>query len=86
MSCLIEHKAQTIFVSASSVKENGKKRRIVIESRPEFAIVRLLGAKGQFPIAWEMIYEAAMRHHAANLRLEAEAETSHKAKSRMPAD
>jgi hypothetical protein len=39
MSCLIDHKAQTIFVSASSVKKNGKKRRIVIESRPEFAIV-----------------------------------------------
>ena len=86
MSCLIEHKAQTIFVSASSVKENGKKRRIVIESRPEFAIIRLLGARGQFPIAWEMIYEAAIRHHAENLRLEAEAEKSHKARSRKPTD
>jgi len=86
MSCLIEHNAQTIFISASSVKQNGKKRRIVIESRPEFAIVRLLGAKGQFPIAWEMIYEAAMRHHAENLRLETEAEKSHKAQGRKPAD
>jgi hypothetical protein len=86
MSYLIEHKAQTVFVSASSVKENGKKRRIVIESRPEFAIVRLLGAKEQFPIAWEMIYEAAIRHHAENLRLEAEAEKSHKARSRKPTD
>jgi len=86
MSCLIEHNAQTIFISASSVKQNGKKRRIVIESRPEFAIVRLLVAKGQFPIAWEMIYEAAMRHHAENLRLEAEAEKSRKAQSRKPTD
>ena len=86
MSCLVEHKTQTIFVSASSVKENGKKRRIVIESRPEFAIVRLLGAKGQFPITWKMIYEAAMRHHAENLRLEAEAEKSHKAQSRKRTD
>ena len=86
MSCLIEHKTQTIFVSASSVKENGKKRKIVIESRPEFAIVRLLGSKGQFPIAWEIIYEAAMRHHAENLRLETEAEKSHKAQGRKPAD
>ena len=86
MSCLIEHNAQTIFISASSVKQNGKKRRIVIESRPEFAIVRLLGAKGQFPITWKMIYEAAMRHHAENLRLEAEAEKSHKAQSKKPTD
>jgi hypothetical protein len=74
MGCLIEHKAQVIFVSASSVNENGKRRRIVIESRPEFAIVQLLGLRGRFPIAWEMIYEAAMRHHAENLRIEAKAE------------
>ena len=74
MGCLIEHKAQVIFVSASSVNENGKKRRIVIESRPEFAIVQLLGLKGRFPIAWKMIYEAAMRHHAENLRIEAKVE------------
>lgn len=74
MGCLIEHKAQVIFVSASSVKENGKRRRIVIESRPEFAIVQLLGLRGRFPIAWEMIYEAAMGHHAENLRIEAKAE------------
>lgn len=86
MSVLIEHKAQTIFVSASSVKKNGRKRRIVIESRPEFAIVRLLGAKAQFPISWEMIYEAAMRHHVENLRVEAEAEKSHKAQRRKPSD
>ena len=86
MSYLIEHKAQTVFVSASSGKENGKKRRIVIESRPEFAIIRLLGAREQFPIAWEMIYEAAMRHHAENLRLEAESEKSLKARSRKPTD
>jgi hypothetical protein len=86
MGCLIEHKAQVIFVSASSVNENRKRRRIVIESRPEFAIVRLLGAKGHFPICWEAIYEAAMRRHAENLRLEAEAEKSHKARNKKPAD
>jgi hypothetical protein len=49
MGCLIEHKAQVIFVSASSVKENGKKRRIVIESRPKFAIVRLARIEGRIP-------------------------------------
>ena len=86
MGCLIEHKAQVIFVSASSVNENGKKRRIVIESRPEFAIVQLLGLKGRFPIAWGMIYEAAMRHHAENLRLEAAAKKAHKAQKKKPTD
>jgi hypothetical protein len=82
MGCLIEHKTQVIFISASSVNENGKRRRIVIESRPEFAIVRLAGAKGEFPIAWNMIYEAAMRHHAKNLQVEAEAEKAHKARKK----
>ena len=86
MAYLIERRAQILYISASLVKDKGKRRKIVIESRPEFAIVRLLGAKGQFPIAWEMIYEAAMRHHAANLRLEAEAEKSHKAQGRKAAD
>ena len=71
MGCLLERKAQIIFVSASSVNESGKRRKIVIESRPEFAIVRLNGSKKRFPIAWEMIYEIAKRNHAKNIRLEA---------------
>ena len=45
MGCLLERKARIIFVSASSVEENGKKRRVVIESRPEFAIVQLNGSR-----------------------------------------
>jgi hypothetical protein len=78
MAYLIERKAQSLYVTASSVSENGKKRKIVVESRPEFAIVRLAGSRGEFPISWKMIYEAAMRHHAENLRLEGEAEKSRK--------
>jgi hypothetical protein len=77
MGCLLERKAQIIFVSASSVEENGKKRRVVIESRPEFAIVQLNGSRKRFPIAWEMIYDIAKRHHENNLRLEARAEQQH---------
>ena len=82
MAYLIEHKAQTLYVTASSVSENGKKRKIVVESRPEFAIVRLAGSRGEFPISWKMIYEAAMRHHAENLRLEAEVEKTRKARNK----
>ena len=82
MAYLIERKTQTLYVTASSVSENGKKRKIVVESRPEFAIVRLAGARGEFPISWKMIYEAAMRHHAENLRLEAQAGKSREARRR----
>jgi len=84
MAYLIERKARSLYVTASSVSENGKKRKIVVESRPEFAIVRLAGARGEFPSAWKMIYEAAMRHHAENLSLEAEAENSHSRRKRKP--
>lgn len=77
MGCLLQRKAQIIFISASSVDENGKKRRVVIESRPEFAIVKLNGSRKRFPIAWEMIYDIAKRHHEKNLRLEARAEQQH---------
>jgi hypothetical protein len=73
MGYLLERKAQVIFVTASSVKDNGKKHKIIIESRPEFAIVRLAGSRQRFPLSWEMIYEVAKRHHAHNIRLEAEA-------------
>jgi hypothetical protein len=82
MAYLIERKAQSLYVTASSVSQNGEKRKIVVESRPEFAIVRLAGSRGEFPIAWKMIYEAAMRHHAENLRLEAEAEKTRKARNK----
>ena len=53
MGYLIERTAQNLFVTASSVKENGKKRKIVIESRPEFAIVKLAGSRERFPLSWE---------------------------------
>jgi hypothetical protein len=84
MAYLIERKTQVIYVTASSVNQKGKKLKIVVESRPEFAIVRLAGARGEFPIAWKMIYEAAMRHHAENLRLEGEAERSHSRRKKKP--
>ena len=74
MGCLLERKARIIFVSASSINESGKRRKIVIESRPEFAIVRLNGSRKGFPIAWEMIYEIAKRNDAKNLHTETRAE------------
>jgi hypothetical protein len=84
MAYLIERKAQSLYVTASSVSENGKRRKIVVESRPEFAIVRLAGSRGEFPIAWKMIYEVAMRHHAENLRLEGNAERPHSRRKKKP--
>jgi DNA gyrase inhibitor GyrI len=84
MSCLIDRSVKIIFVSASSVNKNGKRRKIVLESCPTYALIRLRGSAESFPIAWEAIYEAAVRRHAENLRLEAEAEKAHKALKKKP--
>jgi hypothetical protein len=73
MPYLLERKTRIIFVTASSVQAKRKPREIVIETRPEFAIVRLNGTKEQYPLPWEKIYNVALEHHEENLRLEARA-------------
>jgi hypothetical protein len=74
MGVLLERKTKVIFVTASSVEHNGKARELIIESRPQYAIVQLNGSKEKYPVAWEIIYKLAKERHAENLRLEAEAE------------
>jgi hypothetical protein len=74
MAYLIERKAQVLYITASLVKDKGKRRKIVIESRPEYAVITLQGLKEEFPISWEHLFEAARRHHAENLRVEGKAE------------
>ena len=73
MAYLLERNTRIIFVTASSVQATGKSREIVVETRPEFVIVRLNGTKEQYPLPWEKIYNAAREHHEENLRLEARA-------------
>ena len=84
MAFLIEHKAQVLYIAASSITENGKKHKIVIESRPEYAVLTLQGVKEQYPISWEHLFEAARRHHAKNLRIEAKADKQRQATQRRP--
>ena len=71
MGVLLERKTQVIFVTASSVEQNGKAREVIVESRPLYAVVQLNGSKEKYPVAWEMIYKLAKERHAENLRLEA---------------
>lgn len=74
MGVLLEPKTQIIFVTASSVEQNGKACEVIVESRPQYAIVQLNGSKEKYPVAWEMIYELAKEWHTENLRLEAQAQ------------
>ena len=43
MAYLIERKSQTIFVTATSIIAKGKPREMIVESRPEYAVVQLSG-------------------------------------------
>ena len=74
MAYLIEHKAQSLYITASTVLSNGRRRKIIIESRPEYAVIALQGSKEVFPISWENLFETARKHHENNLRAEAKAE------------
>ncbi len=73
MAYLIERKSQTIFVTATSIIAKGKPREMIVESRPEYAVVQLAGVQEKFPVPWEEVYQAAIRRHEANLRLEHDA-------------
>jgi hypothetical protein len=74
MGVLLERNTQVIFVTASSVEQNGKAREVIVESRPQYAVVQLNGSEEKYPVAWEAIYELAKKRHAENLRLEAQAQ------------
>jgi hypothetical protein len=73
MAYLIERKSQTIFVTATSIVANGKPREMIVESRPEYAVVQLSGMPEALPVPWEEVYKAAIRRREANLRLEQDA-------------
>src|ERR1700733_199508 len=83
MSFLIERKTQTIFVTATSIAAKGKARKMVIESRPEYVVVQLLGIPEKYPIPWEEVYDLAQRRNEENLRLERESMQKTKRSSRM---
>lgn len=71
MGVLLERKSQVIFVTASSVIEDGRVREIIVESRPQYAVVQLNGSKEKYSVAWEAIYKLAQERHEENLRMEA---------------
>jgi hypothetical protein len=73
MAYLIERKSKTIFVTATSIVAKGKPREMIVESRPEYAVIKLAGIEEGFPVPWEEIYQAAKRRHDANLKFERQA-------------
>jgi hypothetical protein len=83
MSYLIERKSQTIFVSATSIVARGKPREMMVECRPEYAVVQLASLPAKFPVPWEEVYETAKKRHNANLRIEKQAARKKKSQERL---
>ena len=67
MAYLIERKSQTIFVTATSIIAKGKPREMIVESRPEYAVIQLAGMQEKFPVPWKKCTQRAKRRHEANL-------------------
>jgi hypothetical protein len=73
VGALLALRTRMIFVTASLVRKSGKAREVVVESRPQYAVIQLKGSREKYSIAWEAVYELARRQHDRNLRLEAKA-------------
>ena len=72
MGYLPDPKTTTIFITACRLMRGGRRRNIIVETRPEFAVLRLQGTKTRHAIAWENIFDVAERRTAENIRLEQE--------------
>jgi hypothetical protein len=73
MSYLVDRKTELRFKTATVVLDRGKPRPVVVESRPNYAVVGLAGSRKRFPISWEQIYKLAEKNNVENIRLEQEA-------------
>ena len=59
MSYLVERKTELHFRTAATIVEAGKARVIVVESRPNYAVIKLTGARKKYPISWQQIFHIA---------------------------
>ena len=73
MSYLVDRKTELKFTTATVVMESGKPKPVVVESRPQYAVIGLAGSRKKFPISWEQVYNLAAQNFEENIRREQEA-------------
>jgi hypothetical protein len=61
------------FVTASEVRDGGKRRRVVCEARPEYLIVKASGLHSCYTVGWDMIWSLAVKMQVAAERAEKKA-------------
>ena len=66
-------RARVTYLTESQASDGTTKRAIIVESRPQYAVLQLEGTKIRYSVAWERIFALAEANHERNLRLEAAA-------------
>src|SRR5215831_10739889 len=66
-------RARVTYLTESHASDGTTKRAIIVESRPQYAVLQLEGTNIRYSIAWERIFALAETNHQRNLRLEAAA-------------
>lgn len=65
--------ARVTYLTESQASDGTTKRAIIVESRPQYAVLQLEGTKIRYSVAWERIFALAETNHERNLRREAAA-------------
>lgn len=65
-----ERRARVTYLTASQVSDGTTERPIIVESRPQYAILQLEGTDIRYSVAWEKIFALAEHNHEHNLRIE----------------
>ncbi len=61
------------FRTSEEIRERGKYRKVVVEGRPGYAILRLEGMRSSFELPWGSIYSLAVKAKVASDRAEKKA-------------
>jgi hypothetical protein len=66
-------RARVTYLTESQVSDGTTKRAIIVESRPQYAVLQLEGTDIRYSVAWERVFALAEKNHERNLRFEAAA-------------
>ena len=59
------------YLTESQASDGTTKRAIIVETRPQYAVLQLEGTDIRYGVAWERIFALAEIDHERNLRYEA---------------
>ena len=55
MAYFLEPKSETLYVTSTSIIWKRRPGKMIVESRPEYAVVQLSGIDETFPVPWDEI-------------------------------